>query len=665
MYQPIASVASGKDYRVVTVKMSIDYSTNGKYAVHIVSGDLIAQSKGLLSARQHFEVGDVFTAQLQLSPINGFTRYAFKARLMQLLTAVHHSENWLFLNNLRKYAASFRGDDSNLVAGLAIGIDDGLSQQFLANMKITGLTHLTAVSGANCAIVLGAFWLVGRGFRIGRNQRFILMVLALAGYVSLVGPQPSVLRAAFMMTTVAFALEFGRRIWIPAAVAVGSMVLLITDPWLIVDYGFWLSVLATLGLVLITPKLHRFFRERMPEAIALGLAATVAAQLWCLPLLIQLQGGLTTYSVLANLLVEPVVPAITLLGLVATLVGVWLPFLGNFLFQLASIPAHWIVFVSNSLANAPLETLSMGATATNVLLVTLFVAGLSIAIMARNFVSTAFTIVLLSIWAGAQISIGLQSASWPLKNWSVVNCDVGQGDALVIKSQDKVAVVDVGKDPKLIDQCLDRLKISNVSLLVLTHFDMDHVGGLVGLERGRVVDTVLLSPFPDTRPEVQNLVRDLRDNARLVEYGQLGKSGELGKFHWQVFSSLGDSATNANEGSLGIKFEDDLEVIYTLADLNEKAQSSAIGYVGDSPKVTIVKVSHHGSRDQSSEFYEKISADLAIISVGKENAYGHPTTRLLDILGVTKTRVFRTDQQGSISLSVDSSGIQARVSSAG
>ncbi|MFM5952198.1 MAG: hypothetical protein ACKOOE_06385, partial [Micrococcales bacterium] len=94
MYQPIASVASGKDYRVVTVKMSIDYSTNGKYAVHIVSGDLIAQSKGLLSARQHFEVGDVFTAQLQLSPINGFTRYAFKARLMQLLTAVHHSENW-------------------------------------------------------------------------------------------------------------------------------------------------------------------------------------------------------------------------------------------------------------------------------------------------------------------------------------------------------------------------------------------------------------------------------------------------------------------------------------------------------------------------------------------------------------------------------------------
>jgi competence protein ComEC len=543
-------------------------------------------------------------------------------------------------------------------------VDSGLSVDFLKNMKSTGLTHLTAVSGANCAIVIGAFWLIARFFKLGRNLRFVVMSFALAGYVALVGPQPSVLRASFMMLAVAFALEFGRRVWLPAALILGSAILLIADPWLIGDYGFWLSVLATFGLVILTPRLTEYFREKIPEFLAIGLAATIAAQLWCLPLLVELQGGLTTYSVLANLLVEPVVPVITLLGLASTLVGVIFPFGGAFLLNLAQVPAHWIVFVANSLANLPGGLVSLPDGLLGGLVLGVFVALVSFAISKRNYLAGSAAGLLFAIWVGSQTIQLTHQAAWPVAGWTIVNCDVGQGDALVLKSKNQIAVIDVGKEPEPIDQCLDRLGVERINLLVLTHFDFDHVGGLSGAEKGRSIDTALVSPFNDPRPEAKRLVNQLQHSVGQVVLGKQGASGMLGDFSWNIISSLESQATTANQASLGMRFEDSNMVLYTLADLDEIAQSAAMQSVTASNKSTIVKVSHHGSADQSAQLYQAIDPDLALISVGKGNPYGHPTARILDILKSIGTRVFRTDLQGGISLRVGDSGIEAIVTGA-
>ena len=660
-YQPEVSVIAGKEYRLVTAKLCVEYPTNGKYAIRIVSGDLPPQSKGILTSARLLEAGDCFSSDLQLGSISGFSRYAFRARAKSILTPIQHSNSIAIVNAMRAYSHSFKGDAANLVEGLAIGVDDGLSEQFLKNMKATGLTHLTAVSGANCAIVIGAIWLIARAIRLGRNQRFALMLVSLVSYVALVGPQPSVLRAAFMMLTVAFALEFGRRAWIPGALGLGSAVLLIADPWLVADYGFWLSVLATLGLVLLTPELLRVFRARMPNFLAVGLSATIAAQIWCLPLLISLQGGFTSYSVLANLLVEPVVPIITLLGLGSTLVGVWLPPFGDILASIASVPAQWIVFVANSLSNAPAGLLALPSGAPGVIGVSAFVLATTIALIRRSIFAAIGSSLLTLLWVGSLASAVAVQGAWPISGWSVVNCDVGQGDALVIQSRGQIAVIDVGKDPELIDHCLDRLGVHRVNLLVLTHFDFDHVGGIRGLERGRSIDTALVSPYADARPEAEFLVRQLETVTAVVVKAHKGAAGTLGDFRWIVFSSLQDRAESANQASLGMRFEDSSEVIYLLADLDATAQELAKAEVYPSSKPTLVKVSHHGSADQSGEFYKTISADLALISVGKNNPYGHPTEKILNFLAATRTEVLRTDNQGAISVRVDNAGFEARV----
>jgi competence protein ComEC len=265
---------------------------------------------------------------------------------------------------------------------------------------------------------------------------------------------------------------------------------------------------------------------------------------------------------------------------------------------------------------------------------------------------------------GVQLVPRVFHFGWPIRDWFIVSCDVGQGDATVIRSDNQIAVIDVGPDPGLIDQCLQRLSIRQIDLLVLTHFDMDHVGGLSGLERGRSIQETLLSSFPDTRFTAVQDSAHLQRVSQLVEFPKEGDHGVLGSFQWSVISSLGNQGRSANESSLGIRFESNSTVIYTLADLNETAQCRIAPLTVESSKLTIVKVSHHGSADQCQAFYQAINPDVALISVGKNNRYGHPTQKLLGILNRIGSYILRTDQQGSIALAINQGKLESSVSGA-
>ena len=250
-----------------------------------------------------------------------------------------------FFNDLRaNYVALLSvvtPDSKVLVAGLAMGEIADLSEELEEQMRSVSLTHLVAVSGANCAIVVGMVYLICVRLRFGRIGRTVVSLTSLVGYVLLVGPDPSVLRAAVMTASVIVMVALGRRTWALNALAIAAIILLIADPWLAVEYGFGLSVLATSGILLLAPAMTEKLASKMPLPLALGLSVTMSAQLLCLPLLLQLQTGLPTYSVIANLLAGPMVAPVTVLGILAVvltpitpwLVGpiTWLASLGTFL----------------------------------------------------------------------------------------------------------------------------------------------------------------------------------------------------------------------------------------------------------------------------------------------------------------------------------------------
>ena len=593
------------------------------------------------------KAGDTVSGTLLIRPSYGFGEFLAKGsgEVSPAKPSAIAEVRGAFLGSLSGLSLEARA----LVAGLSIGDTSLLTDSLNEDMKTLSLTHLNAVSGANCAIVVGAvFWLLGFLTR-KRWLRVSLAVAALASYVLLVGGGASVIRAAIMAVVVLVLLQRG--VWPVAALSFTAIVMLLWDPNYAEDYGFALSVFATAGILIIAPELSRRLSTRMPKPLALALAVTISAQLWCMPVLLELQDGVPTYAVLANLLAEPVVAPITVLGITAAAIAYPLPWVAALLTWLASLPAQWIVAIANHLASLPEATLDWH---TGVFGMSALVLGVTLWLLrSKRFGSALITLVLVTelVWSGAGL---VRATTWLTGDWQFVNCDVGQGDALVIRSMGQVALVDVGRDPKPIDSCLRQLGVSKINLLVLTHFDADHSGGLSGAIAGRSVDRALISPFVDSRPLAELSIGLLTEVTSVSKAG-IGTNGTLGGFTWEVLSPTMQAyeAEDSNDASLAMRWESQEFVAFTMADLGEPAQQRMArnygGYLNHpKAKPVLLKVSHHGSADQYHELIEAMHPEIAIISVGKGNSYGHPTKRTLETLQGLNTVVLRTDLNGSI-----------------
>lgn len=238
-----------------------------------------------------------------------------------------------------------------LVPGIALGDDRELPATLAEDLRTVSLTHVTAVSGAHVALVLGIamallVWLP-------RPWRAVMGALVLAALVVLVHPSASVLRSATMGAVLLVGLLLARpRTALPALWA-GVVVLLLHDPWLAGSFGFVLSVSATAGLLLGSGPLTQRWSRYLPRPLAAALAIPVAAQLACLPALALLQPTLPVHGVLANALAAPAVPPATVLGLTATLVAPFAPGLAAQLASWAGVATAWIASVATWCAGLP------------------------------------------------------------------------------------------------------------------------------------------------------------------------------------------------------------------------------------------------------------------------------------------------------------------------
>lgn len=552
------------------------------------------------------------------------------------------------------------GEGAGLLPGLAIGDTRAVSSELDAAMKTVSLTHLTAVSGANCAIVTGLVLLVTGWLRFPRWGRTIAALVALAGFVLLVTPEPSVLRAAVMAVVVLTSAASGRPSRGVAVLAVSIVVLLGHDPWLAREFGFVLSVLATGGLLMLSAPMATALSRIMPRPIAVIVALPLAAQVACQPAIVLLDAALPTHGVVANLLAAPAAPISTVLGALACVLLPVLPGLAAPLVWVAWVPAAWIAAVAELTARLPfarvpwpeglLGMLALGAL-TALALVALLIP------RRRRLAFVAFA-------AGAALLIGATVGGELLTRfgrpaeWQIAQCDVGQGDALVLRSAGAIALIDTGPNPEALAGCLDTLGVGRIDLLVLTHFDHDHAGGTEAV-LGRV-DSVLVGPTGRAADDA--VVAALRANGADVVDATTGTWGVLGAHRWRVLWPVPGTLQAGNAASVTLALDpwDGCEPrclsALLLGDLGAREQDRLVasGAVG---AVDVVKVSHHGSADQSAELYRRADATVALIGVGIDNGYGHPTDEVLAILGETAGSVARSDRDGLVLLEPDAGGV--------
>lgn len=556
-------------------------------------------------------------------------------------------------------ATALPGDGGTLLPGLAIGDTSAVGSTLDAAMKTTSLSHLTAVSGANCAVVVGLALLGGAALGLSRRWRIPCALVVLAGFVVLVTPSASVLRAAVMAALVLGALASGRPVRGVPVLSLAVIVLLAIDPWLARDYGFGLSVLATAGLLLFAGPLAGLLARWMPAPLAVMISIPLAAQLACQPVLILLNPAVPVYGVVANLLSEPAAPLATVFGLLACVaLPVFAP-LGRMLTAIAWLPSAWIAAVARLFdglpgAQAPWLAGVLGAG----LMALVILLGLLVALRqdrsrARRLAAVVLTLALVG-YGGALAGNGIERLVSIPRDWQIAACDVGQGDAVLVRSDDQVALIDTGPKPGPLADCLRELGIAHIQLLVLTHYDLDHVGGTSAVLG--MVDRAMVGPVSDASDT--RLRQSLVDAGAQLEEVSRGLSGTLGELRWQVQwppARLG-SIEPGNPASVTLRFEGVgaclegcLSSIF-LGDLGEEAQSRMLGVAKPRP-VDVVKVAHHGSADQSERLYEHLRARVGVISVGAGNSYGHPTDRLLEILKRAGTLITRTDLEGMILLS--------------
>jgi competence protein ComEC len=560
---------------------------------------------------------------------------------------------------LRAACAGLPDDVAGLVPGLVVGDTGRMQPRVTDSFRAAGMTHLLAVSGSNVALVLGLVLLLARWARAGPRLAGALCVLALVGFVILVRPTPSVVRAAAMGAVGVTALVTGRsRAGVPA-LAASVLILIAFDPTLARDAGFALSVAATAGLLVIAPGWRDALRRRgVPAGLAEALAVAAAAQAACAPVIAAIAGSVSLAAVPANLLAAPAVAPATVFGVAAAVASPFWPSAASFAAWLAGWPARWLILVADGSATTPYASLPWPAGWSGALL--LLLAYIPAVAALRRPASRRLVAVLATAALVGALPVRLVTWSWPPPGWRVVMCDVGQGDALVLSSAPgQAVVVDTGPEPDAVDRCLRDLGVRVVPVLVVTHLHADHVGGIAGVFRGRRVGLLLCSPLAEPQSGWRVLAAAAgRTPVLAPPRGWRAVAGAVTLRVLGPVSLLRGTRSDPNDNSLVLRAEvGGVRILLPGdAEVDEQDALLAASAPGDL-RVDVLKVAHHGSGYQQPRLLTGTGAVVALVSVGAGNSYGHPSTAVLAMLRGTGARILRTDRDGAVAVVGSGAGL--------
>ena len=553
---------------------------------------------------------------------------------------------------------------ADLLPGLVVGDVAHLDDELTQAMRTVSLSHVTAVSGSNIMIVAGVIVLVCARLRSPWWVRILPAAIVTAGYVFVVGPEPSVMRATAMAALLAVGLL--RPVGTPALAVLATAItgLLIVRPHLASEVGFGLSVSATAALILLAQPLARLLADRgVPHVLAAALAVPTAAQLGVSPLLLVLDPRMSPYAVLANALAGPAVAPATVLGLGALAVeglshGLGdiapLSLLARGLGAAGALAAWWIARVAVVCASLPGASLGWPAGTVGIIVAAGLVAGAACVLLGRRWVREAGLVT-----ACACLAAGLGTPALTATGrgaWTLLVCDVGQGSAALVRSRDgphdHALLVDTGDDPTALATCLAGSGITRLTIAV-SHFDTDHVGALPQAVAG-VDEAVLLYP------QALAATADARAASVLAPVGEpaaagrpltqsLLPAGVTAEVLWPPPEPR--SAEDGNAASLVLLVEADGLRILLPGDVGESEQLRLARDLAVRAPVDVLVAPHHGSSDLSASFYRAARARAGAVSVGADNTYGHPSSQALAAFGAIP--VLRTDECGSIALTAN------------
>ena len=574
--------------------------------------------------------------------------------------------------------------EAELARGFVLGEDDRIDPRTVEDFRRSGLSHLLAVSGQNVALLaLLAMPALG-ALGIPLRARLIWVLALIAVYVALTGAGPSIQRAGVMGALTVLATLAGRRASRLYGLAVAAIVTLAVEPRIAADVGWQLSFAAVVGILLLAAPLRRAIAARIGSrglagALADGAALTIAATLATAPLIAFHFGAVSTTTLAANLLALPAVAPSMWLGMLAAAAG-----------QVPGIPVAPINAVNAPLLAYIAQVAAWcGRPSWAYLEVRLGLAGLlaSYALIALGALAAhrlwrrrrihalrrrrelrsahrprgrprhvlVVAAVALLVWALLGAGNGTGRAT-PVGGLQVSVLDVGQGDSILLQPAGAPAVlVDTGAPGDGIAAKLADAGVERLGALILTHDQSDHDGAEAELLASVPVDRVLYAVLGR---EPLRLARDAGARTGRIGAGSVVRSGRLRlEVLWPPPERLGEIDPLADPNQLAVVAVARWRGFSMLLTADAEAESVPL----DPGPIDVLKVAHHGSVDAGlDDLLDRIRPRLALISVGSDNPFGHPTPSTLATLTAHNIPVLRTDLEGTITLDIGSGRGKAR-----
>lgn len=537
-------------------------------------------------------------------------------------------------------------------------MDDG---DYLA-MQETGLAHLFAVSGLHCAFLVTLLALL-----ISRRQRLLCAVTIplLLFYMVMVGMSPSVVRACIMQIFLLIAPLFRRGSDPLTSLAAALLVILLCNPFAAASVSLQLSFSATLGMVLLSPRLYKlltgWYKGKCRPLrtalcfVAANLSATLSAVVFTAPLTAWYFRIFVLVAPLSSLLAVPAAGWSFMAAFVTALLGfVWLP-LASLLGWISWALVRYILWIANGMMSWRYHAVYFTNPYLVYWLLFLYAAFIGCAATPdgkrKYLLASALSVLTLTaaIWVNRQdYQYGVLTA---------LTLDVGQGESVILTSGGETALVDCGssnsyKDPGgLAADTLHSMGVRELSAVVVTHYHADHTNGLYEVLRRIPVQTIYLPDIEDEYGVRERLVSLAEEKGAQVTYVTKETADTLGDTVLTIYPPV-QSGGDLNElGLTALASAGDFDLLIT-GDMSGSTEKKLVETYA-LPDIEVLVVSHHGSRYSSNiRFLKSVMPEAAVISVG-DNNYGHPSEETLQRLLAVGADIWRTDQQGTIRITVN------------
>ncbi|MDD5702673.1 MAG: DNA internalization-related competence protein ComEC/Rec2, partial [Dehalococcoidales bacterium] len=585
---------------------------------------------------------------------------------------------------------------ASLAQGIVLGIRANIPDSLKTDLSITGTAHLLAISGINLSIIAGI--MVMLGLRIFGRRYYLYVWLALITvwfYAVITGFQSPVVRSAIMASMFLFAELLGRQRLAAPALAFSAALMVGISPQILWSISFQLSFLAMIGLIYIAPALQDPIREAidtrlgedrpisgMVSVITGSISITLGAIIAVWPVIAYNFGIFSIAGPISTLLIAPALSFIIILGSFTAVTGLFSQSAAQITGWIAWIFLSYMLWMVKAFAALPLAAVNTGHISSHFIWAYYFLLALAVLVKTnykslKKWLPPLFT----SINSGAAGAAGLidrtpkklliiplllpafltsfAAATMPDRDLHVSFFDVGQGDSILIRCGNQSILIDGGPGPQAV--CLglsEKMPFwdRNIDLMILTHPHQDHLNGLIEVLRRYRVDRVLSPGLDANTPEYREWLYLIESKniahttASAGQYVELGNGGVL-----EVLGPPEAVSENAeidiDDAGLVLRLSLDKVSFLFTADTGHEAEANLIRQRADL-SCTVLKVAHHGSTTStSSAFLSVVQPQIAVISVGRDNSYGHPDIQVLQNL--KESTVYRTDESGGIEFITD------------